>query len=78
MVHVEEIPKMSDQPPLALRVLETAQLPSNARVRAADVLRSERRNELNLSGSQLLLRFTSAFSAVSLLLWAILKLWLFE
>ena len=78
MVHVEEIPKMSDQPPLALRVLETAQLPSNTRVSAADLVRSERRNEVTLSGSQLLVGFTSAFGVVSLLLWAILKLWLFE
>lgn len=78
MVHFEEISKSCDHPRLALPVLETPQLPPKAKVRAADLVRSQRPSELRPSGSQLLAGFTSAFGAVSLLLWAILKLWLFE
>ena len=78
MVHVEEIPKANDQTLSAFPVLEAAQLPPETKVRAADSLRSQRPNELNLSGSQLLVGLTSAFGAVGLLLWAIMKLWLFE
>ena len=78
MVHVEEIPKMNDLPPLALSFHETTQFFPKTKVRAVDVVRFERPNELKVSGSQLLVGFTSAFGAVCLLLWAILKLWLFE
>ena len=36
------------------------------------------RGEINISGSQLLVGFTSALSLTGLLLWAFLRLWLFE
>ena len=39
---------------------------------------SLRRAAINLSGSQLLVGFTSALCLAGLLLWALLKLWLFE
>ena len=62
----------------ACTVVETAQLPPETNVRAADARHSQRHKELNLSSNQLLVGFTSAFGAVGLLLWAIVKLWLFE
>ena len=78
MVHVEEIPKTNEQILSACTVLEIAQLPPKTKVRAADAGHSQRPNELNLSSNQLLVGFTSAFGAVGLLLWVILKLWLFD
>ena len=35
-------------------------------------------HEINLSGSQVLAVFLSALSTIGLLLWAVLKVWLFE
>jgi len=78
MVHVEGISEPNDQPLPTCTVFETAQLHLKVKVPAADAIRSQRPNELNLSGSQLLVGFTSAFGGVGLLLRAIVKLWLFE
>jgi hypothetical protein len=44
----------------------------------ANPSRSFTRNEINLSGSQVLVGSLSALCKVALLLWAIIKLWQFE
>jgi hypothetical protein len=78
MIYVEEIPKATDYIPPAFATLETAQLRLKTEVCAAGSLGSPGLNELNLSASQVLVGFTSVFGALGLVLWAILKLWLFD
>ena len=76
-VAVEEISKTNVQPQSALAGPEAKQLLPKTEVRATESVRSTR-PELNISGSQLLVGFTSVCGAVGLLLWAILRVWLFE
>lgn len=63
---------------LPLTVPEGTKLQRNAVVIRERQDISLRRAAINLSGSQLLVGFTSALCLAGLLLWALLKLWLFE
>ena len=63
---------------LPLTVLEGTKAQRNAVVIRERQDISLRRAAINLSGSQLLVGFTSALCLAGLLLWALLKLWLFE
>ena len=63
---------------LPLKVREVTKLQRNAVVIRERQDISLRRAAINLSGSQLLVGFTSALCLAGLLLWALLKLWLFE
>jgi hypothetical protein len=79
MIRTDEIRKGNGQIEFSLTVLGTAKLRPNPKLRNANPAASLARNEINLSGSQLLVGWLiSALCAISLLLSAIIKLWLFE
>jgi hypothetical protein len=78
MIRTDEIRKDNGQIEFSLTVLGTAKLRPKPKLRNANPAASLARNEINLSGSQLLVGWLSALCAVSLLLSAIIKLWLFE
>ena len=77
MISAEEIKEDGNQIRFSVTVLETTQLQSRTQVRTDKSVHSLAPYELNLSGSQLLVGFISALSALALLLWAFLRLWIF-
>jgi hypothetical protein len=78
MMRAEEITKEDDQIRLSVTVLETTQLRPKKEVYTDKSVHSRAPYELNLSGSQLLVGFMSALSAVGLMLWVFLTLSLFQ
>lgn len=78
MMRAEEITKEDDQIRLSVTVLETTELRPKKEVYTDKSVHSRVPYELNLSGSQLLVGFMSALSAVDLLLWVFLTLSLFQ
>jgi hypothetical protein len=78
MIRAGEIRKGSGQIQFSLAVLETTQLRPKLKLSNANPAPWFTPNEINLSGSQVLVGSLSALSTVGLLLWAIIKLWLFE
>lgn len=77
MIRLEEIRKGSGQIQVKLRILEMEQL----RVKegaAADCEPSDRPSGISLSGFRVVIRRVSTLRAISQVLWAFLKLWLFE
>lgn len=78
MMRAEEITKEDDQIRLSVTVLETTQLRPKKEVYTDKSVHSRVSYELNLPGSQLLVGFMSALSAVALLLWVFLTLSLFH
>ena len=78
MIRAGEIRKGNGQIQFSLSVLETTQLRPKLKVGIADPAPSLIRDGINLSGSQVLAGWLSALCTVGLLLWAIIKLWLFE
>jgi hypothetical protein len=75
MIRAEEIRKDDNQIRFAVSVLETRPLRAKTRPRAGAAVRALEPQELNLSGSQLLVTL-SALCTVGLVLWAVLRLWL--
>ena len=78
MVSAEEIRKEDSQIQLPVMLFETARLYPTAQSCTVEPVRPPALYEANLSGSRLPAGFISGLSAVGLLLWALLKLWLFE
>jgi hypothetical protein len=78
MVRDGEIRKGNGQIQFSLLVLETTQLRPKLKVGIVNPSASFTRNGINLSGSQVLVGCVSALCTVSLLLWVIIQLWLFE
>jgi hypothetical protein len=72
------ISKQDGTIPSVLTLLEAAPLRAPRQVSSAPSLRSLARQEINVPASALLIASLSAFSTAGLLLWALLKLWLFE
>ena len=77
MIRADEIRRGNGQIQFSLAVLESTPLRLGNDV-AADSAPSRAPNQLNLSGSQVLIGWVAAVSAVGLLLWAFLRLWLFQ
>ena len=77
MLRADEIRKGNGQIQFCLTVLETQRQP-RLTLRSSNPAPSFTRNEINLSGSQVLVGSLSALGTVGLLLWAIIKLWLLE
>lgn len=77
MIYADEIRSRDSQMELSRAALEAAPVCLKANVVAADLTRSIRPSELNLSGSQVLVG-VSVFWTAGFLIWALLKLWLFE
>ena len=77
MIRPGEIRKANNQIQFSLVVLESAQLRLKTDIAASDFAVSNRADELNLSGSHLLVGI-SALCALGMLIWMLLRLWLFE
>jgi hypothetical protein len=77
MIGPGEVRKGNDQIQFSLTVLDTTQLRPRMSVGNARPAPSFARNGVNLSGSQVLVGSVSALCTVSLLLWAVIYLWLF-
>lgn len=77
MIRADEVRRGNGQIQFSLTVLESTpvRLGNDATAGSAP---SGAPHGLNLSGSQVLIGWVSALSAVVLLLWAFLRLWLFE
>jgi hypothetical protein len=78
MIRADEIRRGNGQIQFSLTVLDSTQLRPRLRVSNARPAPSFTRNEISLSGSQVLVGSLSALCTVGLLLWAIIRLWLFE
>jgi len=78
MIRADEIRKGDGQIEFSLAILNTTPLRLKSKIDANISARPSTGEGINLSGSQLLVGFMSGLSAVSLLFWAVLKLWLFE
>lgn len=78
MTHTDEIQKTHVPVSFPIAIIKTAQIPFRSEVVAAERLGSGRPGELNLSGSQVLVGCVSALGTVGLLLWTLIKFWLFE
>jgi hypothetical protein len=76
MIRTDEIRKGNSQIQFSLAVLGATQL--QPRVKLSNPSPSFTPNEINLSASQVLVGSISALCTVGLLLWAIIKLWVFE
>ena len=80
MLHADQIRKGQEQIQFSLAVLESARLqplPTRARPAVAVSAQALRPCEITVSGSQLLVGFASGLVSVGLLVWAIIRLWLF-
>jgi hypothetical protein len=81
MLHADEFLKGQDQIQCSLGSLEDAQrLAKPRRVKQTESIRESalEPHEIRLSGSQLVIALASALGTVCLLIWAFLRLWLFE
>jgi hypothetical protein len=78
MIRTDEIRKGNGQIEFSLTVLGTSQLRPKLKLSNANSAPSFTRNEINLSGSQVLVGWLSALCTLGLLSWAIIQLWLFE
>lgn len=78
MIRTHEIRKGDGQIQFSLAVLDMPQFRPRLKTRNADPALSLSRDSINLSGSHVLIGSLSALSAVGLLFWAIIRLWLFE
>ncbi len=78
MIRADELRKGNGQIQFSLLVLESKHLRLKKDAVAGNSAPSGRVNELSLSGFQMLVGYVSAVCVVGLVLWALLKLWLFE
>jgi hypothetical protein len=78
MIRAGEIRKGNGQIQFSLTVLDTTRFRPGLKVANAKPAPSFTREGVNLSGSQVLVGFLSALLSGGLLLWAFLRLWLFE
>jgi len=78
MIRTGEIREGSGQIQFSLTVRETAQLQPKLKLGSANPARSFTGSGINLSASQVVVGFLSVSCAVGLLLWVIIRLWLFE
>ncbi len=78
MMQPGEIRQGNGQLDFSLAVLEAAQLQRKMKRVRVNLTPSRASNVINLSGSQVLVWSLSALCGIGLLLWAIIRLWLFE
>jgi hypothetical protein len=78
MIRADEVRKGNGQFEFSLTVLGTSQLRPKLKLSTANPVPLFTRKEIDLSGTQVLVRLSAALCAVGLLLWAIIRLWLFE
>jgi hypothetical protein len=81
MIRIDEIRKGDGQIQFSLAAIEGARLRTRARAMNERVAAAERAitpNEINLSGSQLLVGLVSGLCLVSLFAWGVVRVWLFR
>jgi hypothetical protein len=78
MIRTREIRKGKGEIQFCLTLPDTTQLRPRLSVGNAKPSPLFAHNRINLSGSQVLVGWLSALCMVGLLLWAIIRLWLFE
>jgi hypothetical protein len=78
MLRPVEIREENGQVRFSLTVLETAQIQSRLRLRRTNPTPLLAGKRIDLSGTHVLVGSLSAFCTVGLLLWAFVRLWLFE
>ena len=78
MIRAGEIRKGMGQIQFSLTVLDTAQLRPRLSTSGDAPAPSVARSGIEFSASQVLVGFFSALGGVSMLVWAIIRLWLFE
>ena len=78
MIQVDELQNGSGKIQFSMTLVETAQMPLDSTMAIAEQTLTGRPRELTLTASQVLAGCIAALSTVSLLLWAVIKLWLFE
>ncbi len=78
MIRVEE-PRMNAKLiPFLVTLTSADQVGPKTQIRNAESVRHTAVHELNLTGSQLVVGCMCFLGAIRLVLWAVLKLWLFE
>ena len=78
MIRVEATVKGDSRSPFRSTWTGSGQVGPNVNTRHPGLVRPMVERELNLSGSQLIVGCMYFLGAAKLLLWALLKLWLFE
>lgn len=78
MIHVDELQNGPGQIQFSMTLVQTLPVRLNSDVTVTEPNSLGRPGELILTGKQLLAGCVAAFSTVCLLLWAVIKLWLFE
>lgn len=78
MIHTDEIQDGAGQTQFSMSVFEAAPMSQDASLPAAERPSLGRPGELTLTASEVLAGFVSALFTVTLLLWTLIKLWLFE
>jgi hypothetical protein len=78
MIRTDEIRKGSGQLQFSLTVLESPQFRPKVTLGTGNPASLITRGGVNLTGSQVLVGFLSALCTTCLLLWAIIRLWLFD
>jgi hypothetical protein len=78
MIRVEETRRNDKRMPFLVTWTSTHQVVPKTQIRNAESVRHTAVRELNLTGSQLVVGCMCFLGAIKLVLWAVLKLWLFE
>ena len=78
MIHAEGIQDNPSPVQFSAMLIGTAEMSLDSSIVTAEEANSGRPGELNLTGSQVLAGCVSALGTVALLLWAVIRLWLFE
>jgi hypothetical protein len=77
-IHVETAERNDKRVPFLVTLTSADQIAPKTQVRNAESVRHTAVCELNLTGSQLVVGCMCFLGAIRLVLWAVLKLWLFE
>jgi len=78
MIRVEETRRNDKRIPFLVTWTSAHQVVPKTQIRDAESVRHTAVRELNLTGSQLVVGCMCVLGAIRLVLWAVLKLWLFE
>lgn len=78
MIRVEEPRMNAKRIPFLVTSTSADQVAPKTQIRNAESVRHTAVRELNLTGSQLVVGCMCFLGAIGLVLWAVLKLWLFE
>ena len=78
MVYADEIQKGPGEIQFSMTVVEALPVGIVSNADGSETAQAARPGELSLTGNQVLAGCAAAFSVAGALLWAVIKLWLFE